>query len=536
MKEFEHYLLNKAGGRVKSAGLSAGFVFDQGKLFIDQPGPGSAAQITKTFNILRSNPPLPLRERFFPLRRDEVKAQTKNSPALFRPLLKTDQGPGKFLGFRIAESSERVLNFRVAYEQGYVIPEVYFMDQLQQKGFLRGVIQEMDSVRNNFKIGNLNETRLAYERLEQQSEQAGIIFRRRAKVGRDALFFIHPAQAVKPIILDHDLTRRIEKKVNETLPQLVETTETIKRKFARDNNLPFRSIEEISLPRYFQADLQLFPNGDFLIAEVQIPDVGLFLVDLPSDDYEVLQGIQQVVEPLKETVVDGLVLSIEDTYRRQGRIPIYLVTRSEVIENKEDVLEIKELDVVKKELRERGFETRIISVLQASGIDEDSLMFLFNLDPNSEEFTKLAKTYLSDSERKLIMTPDPFFRIAEKEFSGYNKVRINGRELANFLTLVGQTTQQQEGQYTLIMAIDNFFNKMGINEDVLHFCHPLVPAPIPVYRYDLRGLHIAGKEIRNIGLSEVTVRSIPISPERGILFGKDGGVLYATFRFMFTRR
>src|SRR3989344_6344382 len=100
MKESGNYYLAREGGRVKSAGVSMDFVFERGNIFRDNPGPATAAEITKTFQAVRENPPTIIRDRFFPLDRAEVKAMTRRSPGLYRPVLKTDQGAGKFLPFQ----------------------------------------------------------------------------------------------------------------------------------------------------------------------------------------------------------------------------------------------------------------------------------------------------------------------------------------------------------------------------------------------------------------------------------------------------
>ena len=85
------------------------------------------------------------------------------------------------------------------------------------------------------------------------------------------------------------------------------------------------------------------------------------------------------------------------------------------------------------------------------------------------------------------------------------------------------------------MAVDYFLRQLGIEDDVIHFYHPTFPTPVPAYRYDVRGLHIASNIIIEGNLGEVEVRSIPIAPNKGALKDTDGGTLYATFRFMFVR-
>ncbi|MFH1832907.1 MAG: hypothetical protein ABH816_01935 [Candidatus Levyibacteriota bacterium] len=538
MIEIEKYHLLRDGGRVKSAGVPVDFVFEQGKIFQSSQGSDTAAEITKTFSGLRDNPPSEIRERFFPLDRGEIKAQTRRSPALYRPVLKTDQGAGKFLPFEIADTT---LNFpfKVGVEEGYVIPEAYFQDQLQEKGLPEAVVSELEEVKKHFGHGDVNEAKLAFERLEIESEKSGIIFNRRASVGRNGLMFIHPAKAERPIRLASESMAGIENKVRKSIEELIEIAEAKKRFFAEKNHLPFRPMDELSVPLYFQSDVHLFPDGSFVVAEMQLPDVGLFLTSLPVNGSDVFEQVHKIMNPIKKKVLDGFEQAIQRVADKKGKIPIYLVTRSEVINNREDVLEIKELAEIKEELRQRGYNTRVISAFDVAKADEDSLMFIFNLDPLSEEFGLLTKSYLADTKRKLIMVPDPFLRMAEREVTGYQHIQMSDRQIGNLSALVKEIespNDKKEKIYTQIMAVDYFLRQLGINEDVVHFCHSALPTPIPAYRYDIKSLQLAANIIREGNLKNVNVRSIPISPERAVLLDVDGGTLYSTFRFMFLRQ
>lgn len=540
MKDIENrYQVVTDGGRVKSAGVAVDFVFEQGQVFQDNPGADTAAAVTKTFATLRENPPSPIRNRFFPLDRGEIKAQVRRSPALYRSVLKNDQGAGKFMPFEIGKNGEKPFPVRVAVEEGYVITEAYYEDQLRAKGHPTSLMAELTGVQDHFGVGNLNEAKLSFERLEQESEQAGVIFRRRAGVGRNALMFIHPAQAEHPIVMPHDITHQVERQTNSSVEQLLDRAEFHKRQFAAANNLPHRDMDDLSLPVYFQADIHIQPNGEIALAELQVPDVGLFLAGLPILGSSVFERVHAVVKPMKEKVIDGFEKTIKKVQLERGVTPIYLVTRSEVIEGREDVLEIRELDEIAHSLQERGYSSKVISAATAATLDGSSLLFLFNLDPQSTEFGELCKTYLLDSKRKLIMTPDPFLRVAEREITDYSHTSLSGRNLSNFLSLVKEVetpNDKPERVYAQMMALDYFLRGQGIEEDVLHLCHPALPTPIPAYRYDTRSMHLAANIIQEGSLEDIQIRSIPISPDRGVVKDTDGGTLYATFRYMFVRK
>lgn len=539
MSEKMKYHAMREGGRVKSAGTPVDFVFKQGDMFNANPSPSSAAAITKTFSTLRENPPTFLRDRFFPLGRGQIKAMTKRSPALFRPVLKTDQGAGKFLSFTLDKGIGAVPKVRVGREQGYVIIESHFEDQLQKAGFPRNVMLEVDAMRQHFTDRDLHETFLAYERAQSESEKAGLVFKREdAGVGRNAFMFIHPAMGESPIILPEYISKKAEYEVNQAMGELIQKAEEKKKEFAKKHGLSIRETDDFEFPHYFQADIQVLPDARVIVAELQIPDVGLFLAGLPSDGNDAFASIQKVVLPLKDKVINGFEQTIKDVFEKKGQMAIYLVTRPEVVEHGEDVLERKELQEIKNELAKRGYCAEILSASVVGELDSSSLLFLFNLDANSGSFMTVANAYLSDSERKLTMVPDPFLRMAEREITGYQKVKLSKAQIDNLAALVKEVElpEKPEKVYAQVMAIDYFLRQLGIKDDVLHFYHSVFPTLIPAYRYDVRGLHIASQMLAGYGIQNVEIRSVPISPENGIISDIDGGTLYATFRFMFSRR
>lgn len=527
-----HYKVIPDGGRVKSAGFPMDAVFAEGERFKYDPGPQTAQESAVAFQEMRSNASYEFRARFFPMAGREVKALLKDSPALYRPILKTDQGAGKFLGFQTGDH-EGSLRVDVASEQGYVIEEAYLISQLISHGCPEAVMAELSEVKKFFREQDLPEARMAFERLEIEAENAGIVFRREAQVGRNGLMFIHPAGSDREIVFPANILTDIEQQVGFQLEGLFQLASSKQKEFAEKNNLPQRPMGENDLPFYLQADIHYFPDGEVKVAEIQIPDVGLFLSGLKTQDGDSLRKVQEVMEPIKRKIIDRFVQIIEQDGRSRA---IYLVTRSEVVEHEEDVLEIRELREIKEELAERDIHLEIISASAAVRLDEDSLLFLFNLDPNSEEFSALARAFLTNSE--LSMVPSPFMRMAEREITEYQNIKMSVKQLSNIQALVGEVASldRPEKIYSQIMAVDNFLRQMDIEEEVLHFYHPAISTPIAAYRYDIRSLHIASKILNERGLRDVALRSIPISPDRGVLFDKNGGTLYATFRFMFLGR
>ncbi len=197
MNEIPTYSIIKNGGRIKSAGASYDFVEKAGSDFNSSPTAAQASETVKIFSEARNNPPQNVRDRFFP--RDMKSVDLKGSPALFRAVLKTDQGAGKFLPFTTGETQGAGnIQHHVGIEGGYVIPEAYLMSQLTNAdNKLKGLT---DLLANQFQGGQLSDSRKTLQELRLLCEQAGIEFSRRAGVGRDGFMFIHPYMTVFHII------------------------------------------------------------------------------------------------------------------------------------------------------------------------------------------------------------------------------------------------------------------------------------------------------------------------------------------------
>ena len=337
------------------------------------------------------------------------------------------------------------------------------------------------------------------------------------------------------IEVSSDVTERVRESAYDTFKRLIDKSEIARRRFAEEHGLPNRRLDNFGMPHYFQVDAQILPNGEVVIAEIQVPDVGMFLHGLDWDHSISVSDIQRIMIFMRGDILGSFDRVIKDARESRGDLPIYLVTRSDVVDKQEDTLEILELEEVRKGLAEMSYSSTVISALQASEMDEDCLMFIFNIDPNSDEFTKLAKAYLSDQKRKLLMCPDTFFRVAEQEATQYQEVVVAGEQLSNLTTLVEATETDPARIFTQLVAIDGYLQSKGVDEDVIHVCHPEFATPIPIYRYDQRGIQIAANIIKAKGIDYVRLRSIPISVDRSVLRNLKGNPYYATFRFMMYR-
>jgi len=190
--------------------------------------------LTEGFMRLRQAPPNEIRDRFFP-RKEENKGRFRTGSLLLRPILKTDQGAGKFLPFDIS-GEQPVLHYDVKNEIGYVIPEAFFEHELVSHGNPPSVKRELTSVMSAFAQGDIKEAQLAYERMQIACDEAGIVYERDVAVGRDALFFIRPAIPKQPIILPSGAVRHVEEAIALRAQEFIDRIVEARNQFARKHN------------------------------------------------------------------------------------------------------------------------------------------------------------------------------------------------------------------------------------------------------------------------------------------------------------
>lgn len=502
------------------------FVFNPYQNFKDNPGVKSALYALAFYRTLRDNPPSEIRQVFFPKTRAEIRAMTRSGPGVYRPVLKTDQGPGQFTAFKV-EGDGEIPVIKKDGNEGYTVIEHHFKVQLDQ---LNGptesaILREMDLVRDSYRLGDLNEAFLAVERLEMACEESGVKYRRKAGVGREGFFFIRPMKTEDQVVLPSTVAEQVEDiaviQIDEFRKLAMEQLKRYSKIFGLEVDI---HPEDINLPFYYHLDAQVFPNGEVVLDQIRLPDVGLFLTKLDPNGNETLYDIQSTIATLTTQIMDYVAASLLKHPNFSGKV--LLVTRKAVIEEEEDTLEILELQVVQKELKERGIGSEIVSAEDTVGLNGVGL--LFNVDPDSEEFKSLLEARIRNND-SLHLFPDPLLRAAESKMSGLKNTFLGSIDLENFHALVNEVDQNPERAYKQLLAIDGFLRSLEIEEDVLHFYIPGQPTPAPAFRGDLGSFHQISNMIKRVDGS-VNVRQIPIDPKRAVLFDQNGGI-YSVFRF-----
>lgn len=514
-QESEQYIVQKTG-RVKAAGVPMDGLFDAVGSFADSPTVSRAADVTAYFARLRAAPPDEIRDRFFP--RDRAnKGLFKSSALLLRPILKTDQGPGRFLSFETSKDAEKMGTYRIDSEQGYCILEDFFAKQVEKMTNPKEVTDAIIDVRTKFSSGDLREAQLAYERLQLASHAHGIQFERQAKVGRDAMFFIRPNLPVEQIVIPDHVRQKVASFVQG---QLTDFGTTLRADYARDHGLPAPE-GPIYLPIYYQIDAQIAPDGETLVEQIHLPDVGLFLTTLEPFGNRALFEVKRRVKPLEEAVLQAIAATVADCNTQA----VTLITRPEVLENLEDTLEIREIAALKDGLTARGLDVSVLSVNRIHELSGTGI--LLNVNPHDASFDQLLRFRLDNPDVPIF--PDPFLLCARELMSSYKSFSVPRTDLADLQTIV-----QGGESFTQLLALDHYLTKRGYLGDVFHIFISSQQTPVACFRFDIRGFQIALNAIHDG--DEVRIRSIPINPQRAILFSTDKRPIYSVFRFMAVRR
>ncbi|MFH1970970.1 MAG: hypothetical protein ABIJ05_01125 [Patescibacteria group bacterium] len=528
------------GGRIKSAKISLCLLYNLSDELITSPSCESALEVLKDFSKIRKDPPFEIRSAFFPkCTKKIVSSFLRSSPALLRPILKTDQGPaGNFLGMRI--SNERNMNsVHIQEIGGMAIPEIYFLNNIEQLKKTADIKSNIIEVQNSFESGEENEAFLAHERFQMECEKLGIKSEREANVGRESFFFIRPVSGKELVKVPINLAKKIEERVIKKVHFVESLAALTQLYFSKGYSLSEAKKLATNNPQltdfntcnasHFQADVILRENGSFTIDEIHFPDVGLFLTEIASNN-EIFRPIQQVVQEIKPYVIKSL-LSIIQKYKNSD---VAILIRSSVIEREEDTLEILEIKALKDSLQEENVKVRVFGMNSVEQIRKGSVVIPLNLNTNETGYLSLLKRV---SNEELICTTNPFILLFREELTELEKTELFGNNLANFINLTSSIESNNNLALMQYLAVQQTLDNIGVNSgnDILYFSGPNLNGRIPVFRHDIRGFQIASKIIsdRVDQSSTVNIHSLSFKPEDAMVIGEDGPRL-AAFRFMFT--
>lgn len=475
------------GGRIKAASVGLNHLYADG-IDVDQ-----------AITHLRKNPLPEMQTAFFP-RVGKDLAQALRGVGFFRPSLKTDQGmPGNFLPFSINPDLETTdLSIRsICHEEGFVISEAW-------GGHMNGFAAEVQACFRGLDLG------ATYSKLEGVES-------RRAEKGRLPFFFIRPALTDRPVVFGQDIVRKVEKAVQETVRAL--EAEAFEKEFGLD---PILGDPRPTNLIYLQPDVFVLADGTVQVEKINCPDVGLFFAGMETGGSLVIGQIRAIVERMREAVADRIVSKMGSR--------ITIVTRDEVLAQQEDVLEIREIDVLRESLGRRGAVVTVIPVSAVETVDCGTRLLLLNLDYRAEGATSLLRRHHAD---EVNCFPNPYFQMACQRGTGLAETNmgLSHKHRATFLQLASSQPSGPEGARHVRERISGALERDGLTSDIIHVA--LESETVPVFRSSLHSWRQfaarAGRPENKNGV--IRFRGLPATPRNLLLASSTGPRLHG-FRFM----
>lgn len=475
------------GGRVKSAGVGLDCLYGC-----------SIPALNRRIASMRKDPPEALRNAFFPRMGRELRHML-DGIGLYRPMLKTDQGmPGNFLEFRIDPglNVSTLSRTTILFEEGAIFAE------------------EWGGLRN----GALHHIRDAFRKLDLETTIGDIarLGRREANKGRLPLFFVRPAQAEKPIVFGRDVVKNVEAAVATQLQICIE--EAMDRELRETGSVRSHNM------LYVQPDVYIERHGAVTIEAIRCPDVGFFLTQLhdEADGSRILPGLVGLMKDMRTKVCQHII-------NRMGTA-ITILTRDEVLNNHEDMLEIREIESLTEGLQALGAAINVASLGSVGTLAAGTSLLLLNLDYRAAGAQELRTRH---ARGDLICYPNPFVQEACQEMAGLSSFTIDpGNRLRKpFLDLARSTPSSDAGLNDVIRRLDDNLNRCQLHGDILHM--KLASEVVPVFRTSMhswRQFAMRAARPEN-DAKPIVMMSVPVKPERLLLTSSTGPRLHV-FRFM----
>lgn len=516
------YRLHRSGGRVKSAGLGLDVLYpEEAELYASDPSPERAARLRAAFRAVQSHPPPALRAAFFPLERRAV-AQHLERTGLYRPFLKTDQGPpGTFVPFGTGGIGA-LRRYHVAHREGVAIPEVHAWTRLDNDPAASRLVARVHDAYRQLRLDDCGRA------VAELADLIGIAHRT-ANVGRGLFFFCNPSMTDVPVTVPEDVCVRVEQMVNALLERAQGKAAHVRQLYRDGASLDDAlaradygdATEEVL---YLQADVYLALDGTIEIDQIQLPDVGLFLGGIPAEQHNVLPRVQGIVRDLSDRVAEML-----------GRLPspTYLVVRPAVVHNHEDTLEHLEIRTIQKLACQAGVDLRVATTWDVAALPVGAQILLLNVDPASVDCEALLQR---TARAELACTPDPFLKLLAPELTTARRTLVRGEALARLLQTI-RSGQQVDGKshHAMHRGIERLYRHGGQTSDILHVEVPGEHTLVPTLRHSVHSFTALYNVCKRNGFPELHIREVPITRDNAVLHS-DTGPHVCAFRFFFTPR
>ncbi len=510
------------GGRIKAASISYRHLYpSQYFQFTSNPIPENAALLYRYFTTLREHPSEAFFSAFFPLDPSLIKQRLRHF-GLYRPILKTDQGPaGNFLGFQIGDDGG--LTHTLTTCEGLAVPECYARNLLSEH-----TIQEIS---NAYRVRSLED---CFQKLQPLRSELS----RTATVGRDPFFFCNPCSTTKPIVVSHDIVSHIQIQATSLLMNAQSKAYEVQSLYRNGLSLEeaVRLAKPSSLPDhalfdYCQVDSFIDSNGVPTISRVHLPDVLLFLTQIEAGNNSTFASIQQIVHSLASSLIDH----VTSRYYRSQKI--YLLTRDEVIIHHEDTLENLELKALESFLSEKGYVTQVITSQHIADLPMRSQILMLNINVYDPKYqTLLTQT----AHGRILCSPNPFLKALDAELTELPSVELSDpkhKHYTRFLDLI-KPGKHIDGSalFSRHRDICELYDRFHFSSDLMYCKIQGERSHFPLLKHSIHSFYslyhsiFSGAE-RTGSLPQLKFYSVPFDPERSSLIGPDGPRL-AEYRFL----
>lgn len=530
----ERHSIVPVGGRIKMARQPLDTLYRLSQPILERGSVESCYQTMNNFRAARKRPRGAHKRDFFPLTTADIKG-LMDGPGFYRGTLKTDQGPaGMFAGFEIVDN-QTDLCVRVLDTKGLAVPEIYFRREIERTGIDDDVLSETQEF---FLEGDEIEARLALERLEMLCAQKGILPNREATVGRVPFFFIRPA------VLEGGIAKVSKDKLHEIsltvqgLIHQVEAKADAARKMVRSgvsidqalSTVTTTTINETGLEKssiiYAQPDVVLRRDGSFIIDKLNIPDVVFFLTQVDSLGIPEFESVKSISSELETEVMRKLV----DEFQISGKSRMVLVTRTEVLENQEDTLEILEIQAISDNLRGQNIQVDETDISKISSLKKDDFLILLNINTQTPEFKQLMQKSVAG---ELLCYPDPFVLYFKDMAHTYPEIKLTSEQISTLRAIVEPIDDKPIGVLRQHLALKGFLRELSFDKgDIFYLLQSDTEKTVPMFKYDLRSFSLAIKYLGEE--SALKLRMLDFKPEDAVVTSERGSHL-AAFRFMFVR-
>ena len=484
------------GGRIKSASIGLDFI----GLNKDP------VEVDKRVNELRKKPPDELIQSFFPMKQDI--RQMVRGVGLYRPILKTDQGmPGNFMPFSIdMAQKDTPTDYSITGEEGIAIAEMH-LDHNPE------TVQQIQRYFRDFRLQEV------FEMLKRDYVGAD----KRPEKGRGEFLFIRAAKTDKEVVIGSNVVEKVETEVAGVVEKISEYAAKLEADFGNKIGMAGEYGGDNLL--YCQPDVFILKDGTVKVEKINCPDVGLFLSKIEDGGgSEIFGKVQKIVNKLGEKVLDRIAAL--------GKTQITLLTRDEVLEENEDVLEHGEMALLRDMLTKRGIKVSCSSLRKVDDIPQDETVLLLNIDCQSPQAEKLLRRHV---KREIECYPNPFVQIAAQKISGLKTSELSGANMEKFLEISGAQPKNDDATRDVVRRVQRYFDKCDIGSQIVHV--DLGREVVPVMQNSLHSVRqirnriVATQQATGKRVDRLIFREIPADGKK-LMIGSSTGPRLHSFRFM----